>query len=185
VPYLRCPTCGVLSYGPRNAFEAICPECGVPIARGDEAVRRSPDGRERLDHLLRMTRTLLDTDVALLSEIRDGHEFALRADGDWPGGGSLENASAPLEKTFCQRMLDGRIGNYIRDARADERVNDLEMARQLGIGAWLGVPIEMADDMRLYVLCCLACESQPGIGKREVRILLGLAESVRVELQGR
>ncbi|MFZ0039844.1 MAG: hypothetical protein WAK93_00930 [Solirubrobacteraceae bacterium] len=129
-----------------------------------------------------MTRTLLDTDVALLTEIRDGREVAKRTDGDWPGRGSWENASVPLEHTFCQRMLDGRIGNYIRDARADTRVNDLAMARRLGVGAWLGVPIQMSD-MRLYVLCCMACESRPGIGKREVRILLGLAESVRAELQ--
>jgi GAF domain-containing protein len=79
-------------------------------------------------------------------------------------------------------MLDGRIGNYIRDARSDARVSDLAMARQLGVGAWLGVPIDISDT-QLYVLCCLARESRPSIGEREVRLLAGLAESVRAELQ--
>jgi hypothetical protein len=37
--------------------------------------------------------------------------------------------------------------------------------------------------MRLYVLCCLASESRPSLGQREVRLLAGLAESVRAELQ--
>jgi GAF domain-containing protein len=129
-----------------------------------------------------MTRELVDTDLALLTEIRDGREIAQRVDGDWPGVGSLQGASLPLGDTFCQRMLDGRIGNYIRDARSDPRVGDLAMARQLGVGAWLGVPIDISAT-QLYVLCCLARESRPSIGEREVRLLAGLAESVRAELQ--
>jgi GAF domain-containing protein len=92
--------------------------------------------------------------------------------------------SNPLGETFCQRMLDGRIGNYVRDASADARVNDLAMARHLGVRAWLGVPIKVSE-MRLYALCCLVNESRPSLGDREVRLLLGLAESIRVELQAR
>ncbi|MGO9955375.1 MAG: GAF domain-containing protein [Solirubrobacteraceae bacterium] len=161
-----------------------CPECGVLVVAADEAANQLADSNRRLDRLLHMTRDLLDTDVAMLTEIRDGREIALRLDGEWPQRGSLHNASVPLENTFCQRMLDGRIGNYIRDTETDPRVGDLVMARQLGVRAWLGVPIELSD-MRLYVLCCLACESRPSIGEREVRLLTGLGESVRAELQGR
>jgi GAF domain-containing protein len=182
VPYVRCSTCDVLSYVSRSAPEVRCPECGVPLARADGTTVRSADRDRRLDRLLRLTRGLLDTDIALLTEIRDGREIAHRVDGDWPGAGSLQDASLPLEETFCQRMLDGRIGHYIRDARTDPRVSDLAIARQLGIGAWLGVPIDVSDT-RLYVLCCLARESRPSIGEREVRLLAGLAASVRAELQ--
>jgi GAF domain-containing protein len=128
---------------------------------------------------MRLTRDLLDSDVAILSEIGRGRETALRMAGDWPG--IEEGRSLPLDETFCKRMLDGRIENYIRDARADERVCALPMTRQLGIGAYLGVPIRI-DDVRLYVLCCLDRESRPSLGDREVRLLSGLAESVRVEL---
>jgi GAF domain-containing protein len=182
VPYVRCSTCGVLSYSPRNVNGVTCPECGVPLAGPGDVTGQSTDTGRRLDHLLRMTRNLLDTDVALLTEIRDGHEIALRADGEWPGQDTLQGASLPLQDTFCQRMLDGRIGNYICDAETDDRVSDLAMARQLGVRTWLGVPIKLSD-MRLYVLCCLARESRPSIGEREVRLLAGLAESVRAELQ--
>lgn len=181
MPYLRCVTCGVLSYVPRHAHGATCPECGIPVKRAGDG---TADADWRLDQLLRMTRDLLDTDVALLTEILDGRETALRVEGTWPGRGSFQDASLTLENTFCQRMLDGRIGNYVRDAAADDRVSDLAMARHLGVRAWLGVPIEMSD-MRLYVLCCLASESRPSIGEREVRLLAGLAESVRAELQAR
>jgi GAF domain-containing protein len=182
VPYVRCPTCDVLSYAPRNAPDRVCPECGVPVVWEDGSTGCAADRDRRLDRLLRMTRELLDTDIALLTEICDGREIAQRVDGEWPGGGSLQGTSIALEDTFCQRMLDGRIGNYVRDAGSDPRVSDLAMARQLGVGAWLGVPIDISDS-QLYVLCCLARESRPSIGVREVRLLAGLAESVRAELQ--
>jgi GAF domain-containing protein len=130
---------------------------------------------------MRLTRDLLDTDVAILTEIRHGRETARWAAGEWPGIGSLVGTSSPLQDTICQRMLEGRIGSYIADAQGDDRINDLPLVRQLGIGSYLGVPIRL-DDVRLYVLCCLGRESRPSLGELEVRLLAGLAESVRVEL---
>lgn len=132
---------------------------------------------------MRLTRELLDSDMALLTEIAGGCETTRWSAGEWAEIDAIDGASLPLDETVCQRMLEGRIGNFIRDAQADERVNDLVMVRDLGIGAYLGVPIRL-DDMRLYVLCCLDRESRPGLGDREVRLLSGLAESVRVELHG-
>jgi GAF domain-containing protein len=130
---------------------------------------------------MRLTRDLLDTDVAILTEIRHGRETTRRFAGEWPGLGSFEGLSSPLQETVCQQMLEGRIENYIRDAQGDDRVNALPMVHQLGVGAYLGVPIRL-DDLRLYVLCCRDRESRPSLGEREVRLLSGLAESVRVEL---
>ena len=65
---------------------------------------------------------------------------------------------------------------------ADNMWLELSDGRTLGIGAYLGVPIRL-EDMRLYVLCCLDRERRPSLGEKEVRLLSGLAESVRVELQ--
>ena len=184
MPYVRCASCGVLSYTTPGAGAQPCPECGVPAARNGAAHENGAGGEERserrLDALMRLTLELLDSDVAILTEIKSGHETARWIAGEWPGIG--EGESLPLDQTFCQRMLDGRIENYIRDARADARVSELPMTRQLAIGAYLGVPIRL-EDMRLYVLCCLHHERRPSLGEKEVRLLSGLAESVRVELQ--
>jgi GAF domain-containing protein len=153
----------------------------VPAARAGDGADGSDASERRLDALMRLTRDLLDADMAVLTEIGEGRETARRAAGEWPGMDSFEGAWSPLEETVCQRMLEGRIGNYIRDAQGDDRVNYLPMVRELGIGSYLGVPIRL-DDLHLYVLCCLHRESRPSLGEREVRLLSGLAESVRVEL---
>jgi GAF domain-containing protein len=157
----------------------------VPAVRNGDARGNGAGGvgrsERRLDALMRLTRELLDTDIAILTEIKSGRETARWIAGEWAGIG--EGESIPLGDTYCQRMLDGRIENYIRDAQADARVNELPMTRELAIGAYLGVPIRL-EDMRLYVLCCLHHERRPSLGDKEVRLLSGLAESVRVELQG-
>ncbi|MGH2870749.1 MAG: GAF domain-containing protein [Solirubrobacteraceae bacterium] len=129
-----------------------------------------------------MTRELLGVDMALLTEIRDGQEIAQRVAGEWPVVALTPGASVPLADTFCQQFLEGRIGNYVRDAAADEQVSDLAMARELGVRAWLGVPIQPSSS-ELYMLCCLAREVRPDLGDREVQLLRGLAESVLAELQ--
>jgi GAF domain-containing protein len=182
LPYIRCRSCGVLSYTPRSALPGACPECGIPLATcaGAAVVGSQPDAR--LDALVGLTRELLDVDVAILTEIREGRETAQRVAGDWPAQALLPGTSVPLEDTICQRLLEGRIGNYVRDAAADERVSDLAMPRELGVRAWLGVPIQPSST-ELYMLCCLAREARPDLGDREVRLLRGLAESVLAELQ--
>jgi GAF domain-containing protein len=178
VPYARCGTCSLISYAPRSG--GTCPNCGAPVnmLNGDGA----GDPERRLDRLLRLTRELLDTNVAMLSEITAEQEVVRRAAGEWPGFGSLAGASLPLDDTFCRQLLEGRIGNVIPDVQTDRRVRRLAPATQFGVGAWIGVPIEPSD-VELYMLCCLARESRPSFGEREVRLLRGLAESVRSELQ--
>ena len=141
--------------------------------------RHEPD---RVNAIVRLTRDLMDMDVALLTEIDDGKEVARKAAGEWPGVGSLEGGAIPLDETFCKRMLEGRIGNVVTDVPNDARVRDLGMAQALGVAAWIGVPIELAD-ARLYVLCCLAHEARPSLDERDLRMLRGLAESVAVELK--
>jgi GAF domain-containing protein len=150
----------------------------VNVLNGDGA--GDPD--RRLDRLLRLTRELLDTNVAMLSEITSESEVVRRAAGEWPGVGSLVDSSLPLHDTICQQLLEGRIGNVVADVQADRRVRHLAPAAEFGVGAWIGVPIEPSD-VELYMLCCLARESRPSFGEREVRLLRGLAESVRAELQ--
>ncbi|HEY1568293.1 MAG TPA: hypothetical protein VGF68_14795, partial [Solirubrobacteraceae bacterium] len=73
----------------------------MPAARTDDGAD-SPDGSERrLDALMRLTRDLLDADIAVLTEIGQGRETARRAAGEWPGMDMFEGASSPLEDTVC------------------------------------------------------------------------------------
>jgi GAF domain-containing protein len=145
---------------------------------------QSADPEQRLGALVRMTRDLLDVDLALLTLIADGRETVRISAGDWPGVALRRGDSLPLEETFCRLMLEGRIGNVVCDTRTEEAVAEVGLVGALGVRAYLGVPIRPSD-AELYVLCCLAREARPSFGVREIRLLSGLAESVTAELQAK
>lgn len=181
MPHLRCTSCGVVSYAP-VAGPGTCPECGVPWPRRPDPVVRSADPEQRVGALVRMTRDLLDVDLALLTEIDAGRETVRVAAGGWVGMTLRRGDSLPLEDTLCRLMLEGRIDNVVCDTHAEAALAENELVRRLGARAYLGVPIRPSH-AQLYVLCCLACEARPSLGVREFRLLSGLAESVSAELQ--
>jgi GAF domain-containing protein len=123
-------------------------------------------------------------DVAVLGEVCDGREIVRYAAGELGSFGLAPGASVPIEDTYCQRLLTGRLSNCVPDARADEQLRDLKITRAAQIGAYIGVPLT-ALDARLYVLCCLAHEQRPQLGQRDVLFLRGVGETVLAELQER
>src|ERR1700694_5641862 len=71
---------------------------------------------------LRGVREMLGMDVAYVSEIVGGDMVLREFEGDGASFGATTGFTIPLEQTFCQRMLDGRIPNLIEDVRAEDRV---------------------------------------------------------------
>ena len=118
---------------------------------------------------LELARAETSMDVAVLGEIHDGREVVRLLAGEAESFGLAIGGSLPVEETFCQRLLEGRLRNVVADAISDERVCDLEATRAAGIGAYIGVPMTTLD-ARLYILCCLAHEQRPALGERDVRV---------------
>jgi GAF domain-containing protein len=153
---------------------------GSASSRSD---RSSTHSGEVVVSTLELARAEMSMDVAVLAEIRDGREVVRLVAGEAESFGLAGGASLPVEETFCRRLLEGRLGNVVLDAISDERVRDLEVIRAAGIGAYVGVPLTTLD-ARLYVLCCLAHEQRPALGKRDVLFLRGLGETIVRELDG-
>jgi GAF domain-containing protein len=155
----------------------VLPGCGVAGNSG----LRSTQSREVVVSALELARAETSMDVAVLGEIADGHEVVRVLAGKAESFGLAVGGSLPVEQTFCQRLLEGRLGNVVRDAVNDERVRDLEVTSAAGIGAYLGVPLTTLD-ARLYILCCLAHEQRPALCERDVLFLRGLGETIVREL---
>jgi GAF domain-containing protein len=153
----------------------------APIVEHAAAGGVPTDPRSSLSAALAVAHRELDMDVAVLGEVVDGHEVVRFVSGDAASFGFVPGASAPLEETFCRRLLEGRVSNIVRDALEDEDVRDLQLTKLARIGAYIGVPLTTLD-ARLYILCCLAHEQRPALGERDVRFLRGLGETVIAEL---
>jgi GAF domain-containing protein len=165
--------------GPRPRLAIEDPE--PPARRRLSAPSSTPDP---ITAALELAHAETEMDVAVLGEVCDGREVVRYAAGDLRSFGLAPGASMPIEDTYCQRLLTGRLSNCVPDARADEQLRDLEITRAARIGAYLGVPLTTLD-ARLYVLCCLAHEQRPQLGQRDVLFLRDLGETVLGRLQER
>src|SRR5688572_18733022 len=122
MPYLSCTSCGLRTYA---VSEGTCPSCETGLRRpvppaGPRPVRPDRDGQVRAK--LAMTCRELDADAALLSEIRGGNEYVRWGAGE----DGFVGLTVPLRDTVCERLLDGRIGPVVSDARLEPSLNELE-----------------------------------------------------------
>jgi GAF domain-containing protein len=152
--------------------------------------RRSPIGPARVESarwslgpLLDLTCTTMDMDLVLLTEVADGLEQVLRAAGAWPGldPADLIGRSLALPDTFCQRLLQETLPPFVGDVERDPTTAGLRLARALGVKAWIGTRLPTSG-ARIYVLCCLARETRPNLGRRDVLALSTLAISLSNQL---
>jgi GAF domain-containing protein len=174
MPYVRCPTCGLTTYSVRGEH---CPRCDAALV-----IPASPSTPELMvGEALALVRRELGVDVALISEVAEGHETVQRVDAASPADAPPTGVAVPLVDTICQRVLQGHLPGTIPDVRAEPELSDVPAVRAGGIGAYLGVPLTTFD-ARLYVLCCLSRERRPDLGEREHRFLRGVAETIRAAL---
>ena len=147
--------------------------------------RQSPpsSAADPITAALELAQAETETDVAVLGEVCGGREVVRFVAGD-RSFGLAPGDSMPIEETYCHRLLTGTVSNVVPNAHADDQLRDLEITRAARIGAYIGVPLT-ALDARLYVLCCLAHEQRPQLGKRDVLFLRGLADAIVVELEQR
>ena len=146
---------------------------------GELAAERSSE----IEKALAAARELLEMDLAYVAEFHDGHQVFRALEGDAQSFGVEEGGGIPLGESFCQRVVDGRIPNVIADAQGDDRVRDLPVTREAGIGAYIGVPVEFSTGRVYGTLCCLSHSRDGVLGPRDIRFMQVLARMVGDQLE--
>jgi len=78
---------------------------------------------------------------------------------DTRGGDALElrsNLATPLADSFDLAMADDRAPRLCNDVAAEPAYADLDMQRRAAAGAFLGVPLELSDGVRVGALVALS-----------------------------
>jgi EAL domain-containing protein (putative c-di-GMP-specific phosphodiesterase class I) len=142
---------------------------------------------EAIERILALARNQLGMDVAFVSAIEQGLEQIKAVDGDAESFGLDGGIAIPLEESYCNRMVKGRLPNVIPDARREERVQDLAVTASAGIGAYVGVPVHLWDGRLYGTLCCLSHAPEPSLDDRDVRFMHVLATVIsdQIELETR
>jgi EAL domain-containing protein (putative c-di-GMP-specific phosphodiesterase class I) len=129
-----------------------------------------------LPDLLRAVRTHLHMDVAFVSRLEDG--LRVFAHVDTAPGVQMVRAGAadPLEESYCQRVLDGRLPELIHDAQQLPAARALPATTALPVGAHLSVPIRLRDGSVYGTFCCFSARPNHALTNGDTRLMHVLAE---------
>lgn len=138
------------------------------------------------------------TDDVLLRELLELARRQLGAAisfvGEWRGGPSGvrvmrgvssavpipvgRGATEPLDGTFCQRILDGRLPRVIPDTALEPEAMALPITTLLPIGSYVGVPVVLSDGQLYGTLCCLSPTPDRALSERDADFLAAIADSM-------
>jgi hypothetical protein len=137
-----------------------------------------------ISKLLSNLRELLGMDIALVAEFLDGQRIFRHVDVDQRQPPKLQvGESVPLEGTYCQRVIDGRLPAVIPNTAALPETHGLAATQSLGIGAYLSAPVVLANGEVYGTLCCISHQARSALGCRQIDALRSVAALVSAEIE--
>jgi EAL domain-containing protein (putative c-di-GMP-specific phosphodiesterase class I) len=129
-----------------------------------------------LPRALRALRTHLGMDIAFISEFRDGRRVFRYVDATRDHPAVQMGASDPLEDTYCQRVIDGRLPEIINDSAELAAAVELGFTRLVPVGSHLCVPIRLYDGSVYGTLSCIGSIADASLGERDASLMRVFAE---------
>jgi GAF domain-containing protein len=126
-----------------------------------------------VEQALTAARERLCMDAAYITTIDPRQQTIDALVGDTAAMGLSEGLVVPIEQTYCRHMLSGDMPSIVPNTRAEPAVRDLIATRT--IGAYVGVPVTLADGRLHGTLCCASSQPKDGLGDEELRFMQVLA----------
>lgn len=113
---------------------------------------------QSIGEVLKLLRERMGMDVVFVSEFVDGQRV-FRKVSQAPGVDLLAAGQGePLEQSWCKRVVDGRLPQYIADARQDPAAAPLLRDLTFPIGTHISTPVVLANGEVFGTLCCFSFE---------------------------
>lgn len=137
----------------------------------------SPMSATSIGHILGDLRRRLEMDVALLSHFQDGRRVIDILDSNEtvpfvPGD------SDPVEETYCQPIVDGRLPETIPDTSQNVLAMTIAATSELDIAAHLGVPVVLEDGTVYGTLCAYSHHARPDLTEQAGTVMGLVADTV-------
>ncbi len=125
---------------------------------------------DNVRNVLQDLRKHLDMDVIFFSEIRDGKRMFRHVDTKAGCEVIATGGGSPLEASFCQCVLDGRLPRLVHDAARHTQSAGLPPT-PFPVGAHLSTPIVLADGSIYGTLCCFSMAADPRLTEKDLQKL--------------
>lgn len=138
-----------------------------------------------IGEVLRLLRERLQMDVVFVSEFVDGQRVFRRVE-QTPGVKVItEGEGEPLEESWCQRVVDGRLSQYIADAKRDPAAAPLLKGLPFPIGTHISTPLVLSNGEVYGTLCCFSFEPHGKPNPEDLSKLKLTARLAAQRLEGR
>jgi hypothetical protein len=134
---------------------------------------------ERFDALTQLASRILRAPVALVSLVDKDRQFfksCLGLPEPW-----ASEREVPLSHSFCQHAVAARKPLIVEDARKHPVLHDNAAIRDLGVIAYVGIPLQSSDGQPLGTLCVIDHQPRRWTDE-EVELLGGIAEAVAAQV---
>jgi EAL domain-containing protein (putative c-di-GMP-specific phosphodiesterase class I) len=141
-------------------------------------------GVDSVERILQRARDHLGLDVAFVAEVTvDGHRVFRHvvsgADETAPPVGHAD----PLGETYCGMILDGSLPAVTPDTSVVSALQRLPVTHALGIGCYIGVPIELPDGALYGTLCAYGHTADMSLNDRDADTLRFLATLIAERIE--
>lgn len=126
--------------------------------------------------ILHAIRNHLNMEVAFVAEFKDGQRVFRYVDTDCSNTPIQLNHGDPLETSYCQRIVDGRLPELIPDVHNSPEALELDVTRALSIGSYMGVPIRLSDGSIYGTFCCFSSTGDKSLNLRDLSLMRVFAE---------
>lgn len=146
----------------------------------------TPNGADPLvspvvQEVLRMLRDKLGMDVVFVSQFSEGRRTLRLVDTRARPGPVRAGDSDPLEQSWCQRVVDGRLPQFIADAQpfvADGSAPDPGFP----IGTHISTPVSLRGGAVFGTLCCFSFTQVAAANEEDLRRLQYTARLLAAKL---
>jgi EAL domain-containing protein (putative c-di-GMP-specific phosphodiesterase class I) len=137
---------------------------------------------EILPKALAAIRKHLGMDVAFLSEFSGGRRLFRYVESELNDAPIRAGEGGPLEDSYCQRVIDGRLPELIHNAQDLSEALALPGTVQLPVGAHLSVPVRYTDGTIYGTFCCFSFKPNYDLTERDIEMMRVFADMTAVHI---
>ncbi len=131
-------------------------------------------GDDVIERVLQFARRHLEMDVAWISHVTGNTQVIESLDGDGPAFGVAVGSDPGYELSAL--VVAGALPSVLTHVHTDPRTRELPAPRRMNIGAYIGVPLRMADGTLYGMLCCLNRAANYALRDRDAQFLTLVAD---------
>ena len=142
-----------------------------------------PDIDSFMQEALRAIRTHMDMDVAFIAHFTNGNRVFRYVDSKDANPPIAVGGSDPLEDSYCQRVVDGRLPEIIPDAFLNSHAMTMPVTQVLPVRAHISLPIIMKNGVIYGTFCCFSYSPDQSLNERDLSMMKVFAELVARQLE--